>query len=281
MGHAYGQFVWTEERGGPVKDLGKGVGCIVCAILIPIVCILCSVVLFFESLRQSLASNVATAPLAVMLGNWMNAPYSGVLGETDGNINNILNLSNVPVYHGCPKPDTPCPNCNFIPMRQRPMENSKLTGNRWLLTMNDFGGGFHPSNHGGVDFGLGSLNIHAIMGGAVAFDGLVDCGYGHLIVIQNGDFQFYYAHLQCGGGPSGKTCADGWRPKYKQGDIIETNEVFASAGNMGNSTGTHLHFEIRQRKNGEFMPIDPGKAMLPGFTTPCDQWESVPVDKYQ
>jgi hypothetical protein len=263
-----------------VKDLGKSVGCILTAIFVPIVCILCSVVLFFESLRQSLASNIITAPLAVMLGNWMNAPYSGVLGESDGNYTNTLNLSNVPVYHGCPKPDTPCPDCNQVPMCIRPMVNGVLSGNRWLLTVNDIGGGFHPSNHGGIDLARGNLDLHAVMGGVVAFDGIVDCGYGHLIVIQNGDYQFYYAHLQCGGGPSGKSCADNWLPKYQPGDIIETDQVFASSGNMGLSTGNHLHFEIRQRINGAFIPINPGKAMLPGFSEPCELWQSVPVDKY-
>jgi hypothetical protein len=269
-----------------VKDLGKTAGCILTAIFVPIVCILCSVVLFFESLRQSLASNIITAPLAVMLGNWMNAPYSGVLAETDGNYTNIMNLSDVPVYHGCPAPDTPCPNCNYGAICRRPMVNAYLSGNRWRLTMNDYGGGFHPSNHGGVDFGSSNQYIHAVMGGVIAYDGVNDCGYGHLIIIQNGDWQFYYAHLQCGDGPYGasdpvaKTCEPGWRPIFNPGDPIDTDQIIGMVGNMGLSTGPHLHFEIRKRQGDGFYPINPGDALLPGLFEPCDLWQSVPVDEY-
>ncbi len=90
--------------------------------------------------------------------------------------------------------------------------------------------------HGGIDFAAESgTDILASDDGVVSFSGEAD-GYGNLIIIdhQNG-FHTYYAHCSALYVPYGK--------------IIQKGDVIASVGSTGNSTGPHLHFEIR--KNGE------------------------------
>jgi len=60
-------------------------------------------------------------------------------------------------------------------------------------------------------------------------------GYGNLIVINHGNnIQTYYAHCS--------------KLYAKVGDEVEAGDVIAAVGTTGNSSGNHLHFEIR--KNG-------------------------------
>lgn len=67
-------------------------------------------------------------------------------------------------------------------------------------------------------------------------------GYGYLIIIDHGNnIQTYYGHCS--------------KLYTKVGDEVEAGDVIAAVGSTGNSTGNHLHFEIR--KNGE--QINPQK----------------------
>jgi murein DD-endopeptidase MepM/ murein hydrolase activator NlpD len=75
----------------------------------------------------------------------------------------------------------------------------------------------------------------------VTFAGWTDVGYGNLVVIdhQNG-YETIYAHLQAFFVSAGQSVAQG--------------TVIAAMGSTGNSSGPHLHFEIRNqgvRKNPE------------------------------
>ena len=76
----------------------------------------------------------------------------------------------------------------------------------------------------------------------VVYSGWNDYGYGNLIVIDHGNgWQTYYAHLetiyaQCG-------------QSVYQGDQI------ALMGITGNSTGPHLHFEMRSDTYGKVDPL--------------------------
>ncbi len=90
--------------------------------------------------------------------------------------------------------------------------------------------------HGGIDFAAESgTDILAADAGIVSHSGAVD-GFGNLIILdhQNG-FHTYYAH-----------CSKLYVP---YGKSVQKGEVIGAVGSTGNSTGPHLHFEIR--KNGE------------------------------
>ncbi|HEY88622.1 MAG TPA: peptidoglycan DD-metalloendopeptidase family protein [Thermoflexia bacterium] len=74
--------------------------------------------------------------------------------------------------------------------------------------------------------------IKAADAGYVSFAGWTDIGYGYLVVIDHANgYQTYYAHL-----------SDFY---IATGQTVYTGQVIGALGSTGNSTGPHLHFEIR------------------------------------
>lgn len=72
-------------------------------------------------------------------------------------------------------------------------------------------------------------------------------GYGNYVVIAHtGGLTTLYGHLL--------------RVAVKVGATITQGQVVGSEGSTGNSTGAHLHFELRQANN----PIDPAPFLPPG-----------------
>ncbi len=86
--------------------------------------------------------------------------------------------------------------------------------------------------HGGLDIAApAGTNIKAAAPGTVSYSGWMS-GYGYLIIIdhENG-VQTYYGHCS--------------KLYASVGDEVEAGTVIAAVGSTGNSTGNHLHFEIR------------------------------------
>ena len=90
--------------------------------------------------------------------------------------------------------------------------------------------------HTGLDIGAPyGTNIKAAAGGRVSFAGEKG-GYGYLVIIDHGNnVQTYYGHCS--------------KLLVSVGEQVEAGDVIAKVGSTGNSTGNHLHFEIR--KNGK------------------------------
>ena len=90
------------------------------------------------------------------------------------------------------------------------------------------------NGHRAIDIGSWTGNpVVASDSGYVVYSGWDRTGYGNLVVIDHGNgFRTYYAHLS--------------RIFVRQGDSIGQGQRIGSVGNTGNSTGPHLHFEIRQ-----------------------------------
>jgi LysM repeat protein len=87
--------------------------------------------------------------------------------------------------------------------------------------------------HRAIDIGsaLGTAVI-ASDGGYVSFAGWTDVGYGYLVVIDHANgYQSYYAHLS--------------NIFVFEGETVEATQLIGAMGNTGNSTGPHLHYEIR------------------------------------
>jgi murein DD-endopeptidase MepM/ murein hydrolase activator NlpD len=93
--------------------------------------------------------------------------------------------------------------------------------------------------HTGMDItgtGHGS-NIYASAAGTVVKVVNGTRGYGKYIIINHGDgIQTLYAHCS--------------KLYVKQGQYVNQGDIIAAMGSTGNSTGTHLHFEIRI--NGQY-----------------------------
>lgn len=86
--------------------------------------------------------------------------------------------------------------------------------------------------HTGVDFGMpeGS-SIYAAKSGTIIYAGYCG-GYGNLVKIDHGGgLQTYYAHCS--------------KLMVSEGQQVKTGDVIAAVGSTGNSTGPHLHFEVR------------------------------------
>lgn len=99
------------------------------------------------------------------------------------------------------------------------------------------------SVHKGIDIAknLGE-SVNAALDGKVIKAGYNSGGYGNLIVIEHeNNMKTYYAHLN--------------DIYVKQGDVIKKGNIIGSVGNTGNSTGPHLHFELRVNNT----PVDPIK----------------------
>jgi murein DD-endopeptidase MepM/ murein hydrolase activator NlpD len=102
-------------------------------------------------------------------------------------------------------------------------------------------GGMWQSTHSGQDFAVASgTNVMAAHGGTVVKAGGNGAGdgpaYGNAIVIRHGNGTYsQYAHLS--------------RIDVRIGQIVKTGQHIALSGNTGNSSGPHLHFEIRTTAN--------------------------------
>jgi murein DD-endopeptidase MepM/ murein hydrolase activator NlpD len=87
--------------------------------------------------------------------------------------------------------------------------------------------------------------VQAADSGYVVAAGWDDSGYGRMVVIDHGNgFQTLYAHMQV--------------YYVEVGDSVAKGEQIGEVGSTGNSTGPHLHFEIRnngiQRNPFGFLP---------------------------
>jgi len=93
---------------------------------------------------------------------------------------------------------------------------------------------FTPPVHNGLDFGGDSGHpIYAADSGVVVYSGWSDRGYGYLIVIDHDrGWQTFYAHLIGG-------------TLVPCGSSVQKGQLIASMGSTGNSSGPHLHFELR------------------------------------
>ncbi|MFE2589064.1 M23 family metallopeptidase [Streptomyces anthocyanicus] len=102
-------------------------------------------------------------------------------------------------------------------------------------------GGMWAHKHSGQDFAVPiGTNVVAAHSGTVVKAGGNGAGdgpaYGNAIVIKHGNGTYsQYAHLS--------------RINVKIGQIVKTGQSIAKSGNTGNSSGPHLHFEIRTTPN--------------------------------
>lgn len=107
--------------------------------------------------------------------------------------------------------------------------------------------GYHYSpetNHRAIDIGGQIGNpVYAVDDGVIVYSNWNTRGYGNLIVIDHGNgWQSVYAHLD----------------DYLSfcGENVVRGQQIGTLGTTGNSTGPHLHFELRNEVYGAVNPMD-------------------------
>lgn len=115
-------------------------------------------------------------------------------------------------------------------------------GGAWV---NPMGGSYswsrgYASWHPGVDLAANpGTPVLAANGGTVVFQGWNSWGYGYAVVLAHGPYTTLYGHLSA---------------EYVNcGQWVDPGTVIAAVGSSGNSSGPHLHFEIRSND----VPQDP------------------------
>ena len=119
-----------------------------------------------------------------------------------------------------------------------PLNNCKITS-RYGIVRKD------GKVHKGVDFisTSGDTNIKAIRKGVVSFAGYDSTGFGnYVVIIQEDGFKALYCHLKS--------------YSVKENDFVEEGQVIGIEGSTGNSTGPHLHLELRKAPYGRDNHID-------------------------
>lgn len=96
--------------------------------------------------------------------------------------------------------------------------------------------------HKGIDIAANfGTAINVVLAGTVTYAAWED-GYGNVIKVDHGGgIETTYAHCSV--------------INVKKGEVVKLGEKIGEVGSTGNSTGPHLHFEVRE--NGE--PINPQK----------------------
>ena len=91
--------------------------------------------------------------------------------------------------------------------------------------------------HPGIDVALSAgSGVFASDTGTVTFAGWNIYGYGNLIVINHGNgYETFYGHLSA--------------INVFPGQIVYQGNVIGAVGNTGNSSGPHVHFEVRTNGN--------------------------------
>jgi murein DD-endopeptidase MepM/ murein hydrolase activator NlpD len=108
--------------------------------------------------------------------------------------------------------------------------------------------GSYPHFHTGIDLvePFGSP-VYAADDGVVALVGSSSSGYGNYVVIaHSGGLDTLYGHLATS--------------LVKVGDRVTQGQPVGMEGSTGNSTGAHLHFELRINQK----PVDPSPYLPPG-----------------
>ncbi len=113
-----------------------------------------------------------------------------------------------------------------------------------------FGKRIHPilkveRMHEGIDLKTYKGNlVLATADGIVTEAGVINVfSWGKIIRIKHAEtYETVYAHLS--------------EVKVKKGDIVKRGEVIGKAGSTGESTGPHLHYEVKELNKGFLNPVD-------------------------
>lgn len=128
------------------------------------------------------------------------------------------------------------------PSAAKPASSSSTSKGRWPVSgpvTSKFGKRWGRM-HEGIDIGVSTgTTVRAFMSGKVTYSSW-ESGYGYLVKISHGNgLESLYGHNS--------------KLLVKVGQTVSAGDVISKSGNTGESTGPHVHFEVR--KNGN--PVNP------------------------
>lgn len=144
-------------------------------------------------------------------------------------------------------------------VRKRVFAQPKTPGGKTRLVIRSFR---TRGQHQGIDFAAPTgTPVFTVAEGTVAHAGRSG-GYGNLVVVDHGGgITTYYAHLSAFG------------TGIHEGAKVERGQEIGLVGSTGQSTGPHLHYEIR--RDGRYLdPADPAQS-LPNWGLAADEHRAV------
>lgn len=108
-----------------------------------------------------------------------------------------------------------------------------LTGSSWYVS-SDFGyRSFDGTFHDGIDYASNAgTPVYSAWDGVVVFAGWDNSGYGNYVVVEHANgYRTGYAHLR--------------EIVVSNGETVSAGQLLGAVGSTGNSTGNHLHFNVR------------------------------------
>ncbi len=137
---------------------------------------------------------------------------------------------------------------SFVPpVRQKRIKKKKYSKLLWPLQRGKISSKFgyrknpftgHKQHHNGIDIAAPSgTRIRAVASGVVTRSGWMSNGCGYGVHIKHSNYETVYCHAS--------------RVFVVKGEQIKRGQGIAEVGSTGNSTGPHLHFEIRSLRTSK------------------------------
>lgn len=138
-------------------------------------------------------------------------------------------------------PATAASNDNRISTAQAAFSDLPTTNYRLSAQFNQRGRYWSSGRHTGLDFAAPTgTRVDAVADGRVIFAGHAGA-YGKAVIIKHSDGKrSLYAHLN--------------KIKTKKGKKVSSGQRIGKVGSTGNTTGPHLHFEVRSKKGNKLNP---------------------------
>lgn len=217
----------------------------------------------YSAKKDEIASSKAETEKAIATLQQKTGKYEADLSVYDDEISNAIKAIEAS-KNTTEKTTNPNNNSPSNPQKPTQPKPTQPTGSFWLTYpvpghTNIYCGFYGYENHGGIDFSDSTIygaRVVAAAPGTVIIRKELNYSYGHYVVVYHGKFDGYYyatcyAHMSSIN--SGATL----------NTYLNRGQTIGAVGSTGNSSGPHLHFELRRYNSSltYYDRIDPTKFL--------------------